>query len=316
MLHLLAQTATALESATRALPSDAPAHGGAFYSLLSVLLGVVEGVTEFLPISSTAHLRLTEDLLHLDLKSDYWKMYSVVIQLGAILSVPVLFKDRILKLLRTFPKGESGDKTFATHPLSLVMIGFFVTVGPCYLADKFIGKNLESLWVMGGALLVGGIVMWAVDAAFRKPKTLRMEDMTIADAVWIGLVQVLSALFPGTSRSMSTIAAGQVFSLSRATALEYSFFLSIPTMLAATGYKFLQAIVHRPKTPAEIQSYGAPPGQWAVLAIGFVVSFVVAWAVNRWFIRWVQRHGFLPFAIYRIIIGSVVLLMAAKLIGA
>ena len=113
---------------------------------------------------------------------------------------------------------------------------------------------------------------------------------------------------------MCTIAAGQTFGLSRATALEYSFFLSIPTMLAATGYKLLQALVKHPKTPEEIRDYDAPPMQWVVLGIGFVVSFIVAWAVNRWFIRWVQRHGFVPFAIYRVLIGTVVLLAAAKII--
>ncbi len=275
--------------------------------LLSVFFGVVEGLTEFLPISSTAHLRIVEEFSGIDMGSGYWKMYSIVIQLGAILSVPLLFRERIAKFLKTFPKGESGNKTVWTHPLSLVMIGFLVTAGPCYLADKYIGKNLENFGVIAGALIIGGAVMWAVDVLFTRPTVNRMEDMGVLDAVWIGAVQILSAVFPGTSRSMSTIAAGQVFNLSRATALEYSFFLSIPTMVAATGYKLLQAVTHRPKTEAEIAAYHAPAGQWVVLAIGFVVSFIVALGVNAWFINWVKARGFAPFAVYRMVLGAALL---------
>ena len=273
---------------------------------LSVILGIIEGLTEFLPVSSTAHLRIAENCMHIDLGSGYWKMYSIVIQLGAILSVPLLFKDRITQLVRTFPKGANGDKTIWTHPLSLVMLGFVVTAGPCYLADKYIGKNLESLTVMGLALLIGGVVMWVVDALLTRPKTTRMEDMSPLDAIWIGIVQILSAIFPGTSRSMSTIAAGQIFGMSRSAALEYSFFLSIPTMFAATAYKLLQAFLHH-KTAEEAAAYTPPPHQWVVLGIGFLVSFVVAYFVNKWFIDWVRTRGFTPFAVYRIVLGGAIL---------
>jgi len=270
-------------------------------------------LTEFLPISSTAHLRAVQAILGTDLKSGYWEMYSVVIQLGAILTVPLLFLDRIVQLVKTFPRGESGKKTIWTHPLSLVMIAFVVTAGPCYLADKHIGKMLENLQVMAWALIVGGVVMWVVDAWFsRRPKVTSMDQMGVLDAVWIGAVQILSAVFPGTSRSMSTIAAGEVFGLSRSTAVEFSFFLSIPTMLAATGYKLLQAVVHRPKTAEEIAQYNAPPNQWLILLIGFAVSFVVALVVNRWFIHWVKKHGFAPFAVYRIVAGGLLLWLAMR----
>src|SRR6058998_1843547 len=132
--------------------------------LLSIFLGVVEGLTEFLPVSSTAHLRICEALLHIDLHDGFWKMYTIVIQLGAILALPVYFRERVLAFLRTFPKGERGDRTIFTHPLSLTLIAFVVTAIPAFLLTKVIGKNLESLKVMGSALLVGGIVMWIVDA--------------------------------------------------------------------------------------------------------------------------------------------------------
>ncbi len=134
--------------------------------LLSVFLGVVEGLTEFLPVSSTAHLRICEALLHIDLHDGFWKMYTIVIQLGAILALPVYFWHRILKFVRTFPKGERGNRTIFTHPLSLTLIAFVVTAVPAWALAKVIGKNLESLWVMAMALLIGGIIMWIVDARF------------------------------------------------------------------------------------------------------------------------------------------------------
>src|ERR1700746_148711 len=204
--------------------------------LLSVFLGVVEGLTEFLPVSSTAHLRICEALLHINLSDGFWKMYTIVIQLGAILALPVYFREGILKFLHTFPSGERGNRTIFTHPLSLTLIAFVVTAIPAWALTKQIGKNLENLWVMALALLIGGIIMWIVDAVFTRPRTTHMEEMTLPQAVWIGAAQILSAVFPGTLRSMSTIAAGQVAGMSRPAALEFSFFLSIPTMFVATGY--------------------------------------------------------------------------------
>src|ERR1051326_7274452 len=138
--------------------------------LLSVLLGVVEGLTEFLPVSSTAHLRIVEALLHLDLHDSFWKMYTIVIQPGAILALPVYFWRRILEFLATFPKGERGDRNIFTHPLGLTIAAFVTTAVPAWALTKVIGKNLESLYVMATALLVGGIVMWIVDAAFKQPR--------------------------------------------------------------------------------------------------------------------------------------------------
>ncbi len=162
---------------------------------LSVFLGIVEGLTEFLPVSSTAHLRICEALLHIDLHDGFWKMYTIVIQLGAILALPVYFWHRILQFVRTFPKGERGDRTIFTHPLSLTLIAFVVTAVPAWALAKQIGKNLENLWVMALALLIGGIVMWIVDTVFTRPRTMHMEEMTLPQAVWIGAAQILSAIF-------------------------------------------------------------------------------------------------------------------------
>jgi undecaprenyl-diphosphatase len=291
----------------------------------SVVLGVVEGLTEFLPVSSTAHLRIAERLLHVSLSDGYWKMYSIVIQLGAILCLPVYFRDRIAKFLSTFPRGERGDRTVLTHPLGLTAVAFVVTAIPSYLLTKVIGKNLESLYVMGTALLLGGIVMWVVDArnaiwekagpgASGSPiRIWRMEDMSLGQAIWIGACQILSAVFPGTSRSMATIAAGQLAGMSRASALEFSFFLSIPTMVVATGYTLLKSLRGKGENPIGVSQL--TPEQWMVLAIGFVVSFIVAYASVAWFMAWVRKRGFAPFAVYRIVIGIVVLVFAARLAG-
>jgi undecaprenyl-diphosphatase len=288
-------------------------------------LGIVEGLTEFLPVSSTAHLRLTEALLHIDLTSGYWKMYTIVIQLGAILCVPVYFRARIAKFLSTFPAGERGDRTVLTHPLSLTLIAFVVTAIPSFLLTKVIGKHLESLAIMGWSLLLGGIVMWIVDAMnaqaekagpsgpVTRIRTWHMEEMSLAQAVWIGACQILSGVFPGTSRSMSTIAAGQLAGMSRASALEFSFFVSIPTMLAATGYTFLKSISGKGENPIGVSDLSSQ--QWIVLLIGLVVSFVVAYASVAWFMAYVRRRGFAPFAVYRIILGVVVLAWASHWIG-
>ena len=282
--------------------------------LLSVILGIVEGLTEFLPVSSTAHLRITQFLVGIPKDDKFWEMFAVVIQLGAILAVVVYFWKRLLAFLRSFPKGIHGDRTWFNHPLSLVMIAFVVTAGPAYLLKKMVEDNLKSTWVMGGALLVGGVVMWIVDALCRKPRIERVEQMGVLEAVWIGAVQILSAIFPGTSRSMSTIAAGQIFGMSREAALEFSFFLSIPTMIAAT-LKELKDYVRPaadPVTHLRPAAMHLTGHDWAVLAIGTVVSFFVAWVVIAWFMSWVRKHGFVPFAIYRLIAGAAVLALAWK----
>ena len=282
--------------------------------LISFLLGIVEGLTEFLPISSTAHLRIVEALFGLNLQDSFWKMYTIVIQLGAILALPVYFRDRIVKFLTSFPRGELGDRTFLTHPVSLTLIAFVITAIPSWLLKKQIGHNLENLSIMAWALLLGGVIMWIVDAICTRPTTNRMEEMSLPQAAWIGAVQILSAVFPGTSRSMSTIAAGQIAGLSRQAALEFSFFLSMPTMVVATGYDLLKTIRphHGDAAEAGIAPLAMDAHGWIVLAIGFAVSFVVALGVVAWFMRWVRARGFAPFAIYRIVLGIVLLVLIGR----
>ena len=280
----------------------------------SILLGIVEGLTEFLPVSSTAHLRITEALMKIPLDDAYWKMYTIVIQLGAILALTALFAGRIAGFIRTFPRGENGDRTWLNHPISLTLIAFACTSAPALLLHKWSEKNLGSLSVIAWALLIGGIVMWIIDAwaSRRVAGTTEVEEMSLPQAIWIGLCQTLSAIFPGTSRSMSTIAAGQLAGLDRPTALEFSFLLSIPTMIAATLWDLLKEL--HPSHGA-IAHVVMTTDNWIVLIIGFVVSFIVALGVVEWFLYWVRKHGFTMFAIYRIILGAALLLWGTKYIG-
>lgn len=259
--------------------------------LLSVLLGIIEGLTEFLPVSSTAHLRIAERWLGVSLGDPYWKMFSIVIQLGAILCLPIYFRER----LTTFLKGDH-------KPIWLTALAFGVTAVPALLLSRIIGDNLESQWVMGSSLVVGGVVMWVVDQR-AKSRIHRIEQMSYGQAAWVGFCQVFSAVFPGTSRSMATIAGGQLAGMDRSSALEFSFLLSIPTMVAATGYDLLKTL------PGGSELGAAPRDtrQWVVLAIGFAVSFAVAYVVVAWFMHWVRHRGFVPFAIYRIAFGTLVL---------
>jgi undecaprenyl-diphosphatase len=287
--------------------------------LQSVLLGIVEGLTEFLPVSSTAHLRIAEALMKIPLDDAYWKMYTIVIQIGAIFALTLLFLGRIVEFMRTFPRGENNDRNWLTHPISLTLIAFVFTSVPALLLRKWSERNLGSIVAMALALLIGGIVMWVVDywAERRDAETTDIEQMTLPHAIWIGLCQSLSAIFPGTSRSMSTIAAGQLVGLDRPTALAFSFLLSIPTMFAATCWDLLKEI-HPSK---EAVAAGLAPHvimsgeRWIVLLIGLVVSFIVALGVVEWFLQWVRKHGFALFALYRIVLGIALLIWGWKFIA-
>ncbi len=285
----------------------------------SVLLGIVEGLTEFLPVSSTAHLRIAEAAMRIPLDDAYWKMYTIVIQAGAILALLLLYLERIVGFIKSFPNGESGDRTWKNHPISLTLIAFACTSVIALPLHKISEKHLSSIAVMAWALLIGGIIMWIIDARASRyePNTMHVEEMTLGQSIWIGICQSLSAIFPGTSRSMSTIAAAQMVGLDRPSALEFSFLLSIPTMLAATAWDLLKSL-----HPSEAElaagasvSFAMNSQRWIVLAIGFVISFIVALGVVEWFLMWVRRHGFTIFAIYRIVLGILLLILGGRLLG-
>jgi undecaprenyl-diphosphatase len=279
--------------------------------LLTAILGIVEGITEFLPISSTAHLRIAQALLGTDLTNSFWEMFAIVIQIGPILTLPIFFRERIAVWLRSFPGGTRGDRTVLTHPLTLTFVSLVFTAVPALAVEKVISKHLEDIPLIAMTMIAGGIVMWVVDSLFGGRETgvteseaaREIERMGFLRAVWIGLCQAVSGIFPGTSRSMATISGGQICGLSRTAALEYSFLLSIPTMLAATGHSLRKAIkANAGAPPVHLDAHG-----WALLLFGNVISFVVAYAVVGWFLNWVRTRGFVPFAIYRILFGAAVL---------
>lgn len=270
----------------------------------SIIQGIVEGLTEFLPVSSTAHILISQELLGIDRTMSFWKMFTIFIQLGAILAVVAFFWNRLLSFAASFGQAlrapaepaSTRRSVWLTHPLPLVLISFVVTAIPALLMDKFIGDKLEgSMTYIGLALLIGGVAMYAIDRwCANRVSTEKLEQVNLKQAVVIGLAQILAAAFPGTSRSMATIAGGQVMGLSRSAALEFSFFLSIPVMFAAATFKLLQHL--RKETFPTFD-------QWVALSAGFVTSFLVALVVIAWFMNWVRKHGFTPFAIYRVVAG-------------
>lgn len=295
--------------------------------LVAIILGIVEGVTEFLPVSSTGHLLLGERWMGLSLEDGFWNMFTVFIQIGAIAAVGVFFRERILELLRGQPErrltpleisasakpgmqvihgpagqadvtGDDAPPTAAQRGYAILMILLASTpLVIAYFADKWAEKNMHSPAAIGAALLVGGIVMIVIEWLPLNVTTRRIERITWKQALGIGGAQVLAAIFPGTSRSAATIMAGLVGGLSRPAAAEFSFFLAIPAMSAACAYKLLKFL-----------KAGAPPAhQMLLLVIGTLVSFLVAWAVIALFMGYIRKHSFIPFALYRIALGVVVL---------
>ncbi len=280
--------------------------------LIAVIVGIVEGLTEFLPVSSTAHIRITQAMLGVNLDDGFWKMFAVAIQLPAILAVVLYFRARLIEFVSSWFKGGLTLEKFYAHPLALVGIATVVTGVPAAALSDSIKENLGSLTIMGCALIIGGIVMWIVDAAYANRGTVdSVEKMKPWHAAWIGAVQILSAVFPGSSRSMCTIAAGQVAGLTRTAALEFSFFVSIPLMLAACAFDLKESIGAAPGTSAYIAG-GMTAERWITLGIGSIISFASAYVVIAWFMAWVRKRGFVPFAVYRIIIGTAVLVWAYR----
>lgn len=248
--------------------------------LKALLLGVVEGLTEYLPVSSTGHLLLVNRLI-----GEQSVAFVIVIQLGAIVAVLAEYRARLLRW---------DPKLFAN-----LAIGFVPTAIAGLLLRKTVKAHLTGNLPIACALIAGGIVMIAVERVRKKKRITGdegIEKVTPVRAFVIGTGQCFS-LWPGTSRSMATIVAGQLVGLSTATAAEFSFLLGLPTLGAATLYEAY-------KSRDELFHSG---GSTAALAIGLVASFAVAWIVVRTFIRWLKSHGLEPFGIYRIVLGAVIL---------
>lgn len=262
--------------------------------LIAIVLGIVEGVTEFLPVSSTAHLVLAERLFRIDLENDpFWKMFTVFIQIGAIAAVVVYFRDRIIALLRGGEPSPDAPWKGRHHPLRMIIVGS-LPLAIAYFANKWAERNLESPAVIAAALGIGGIAMILIERFRPRVTTAQIEQMSWRQALGVGMAQIVAAIFPGTSRSAATIMGGELAGLSRSAAAEFSFFLAIPAMSAACAFSLLK---HR----GSVDRHHA-----MLLIVGTIVSFVVAWVVIAGFMAFIRRHSFVPFAIYRIILAIVV----------
>lgn len=261
----------------------------------AIILGIIEGVTEFLPISSTGHMLLVKDLLGIDLENDpFWKLFIIVIQFGAILSVVWFFRKKLLELVCDFLRVRSVE-VMIKHPLFIVCLA----VVPAGLAGLLLKKHIDTLMEhtlpIALALIVGGILMeWIERLTQNKGSVTDVKHVSLRASCMIGCAQVVS-MIPGVSRSGATIMGGLLCGLNRKTATEFSFLLSIPTMTAASSYSLY-------KHTAAISS-----DQWVTLTIGFVTSFIVALCVVAWFLKFVQSHRFRLFIVYRIILGFLII---------
>ena len=247
-----------------------------------VILGIIEGLTEFLPISSTGHLLLAENSHLLPPQSE---LFNVVIQAGAVLAVFLAFSGRIRKL-----GANLGDPETRSY-LGKLALAFAITVAGGLIAKKAGFTLPKETWPIALATLVGGVAILAIERAFG-PGTAGAE-VSWAMATAVGAAQILAAVFPGTSRAAATILIAMALGLNRPAATEFSFLLGIPTLWAASGYEILSELRH----PA------GQPTDWRMVALGALVSAAVAFVVVRWILRWVQTHTFVGFGWYRIGLG-------------
>lgn len=258
-------------------------------SLLAIiLLGIVEGLTEFLPVSSTGHLILAGEVMQVPQGTE---TFDVVIQLGAILAVVVLYRHRFGAVLAGLGRRDPDAVRFTRN----VLVGFLPSAAIGAVAYGAIKVMLTKPIIVAVALIVGGIAILIIERSVKTATCDRVEDMSLKTTLGIGFIQCL-AMIPGVSRSGATIMGALTLGVERRTAAEYSFFLAIPTMLGATTLALWKA------------RHNLGDSQAAAIAIGFVVSFLVAIAVIRWFLSVVTRHGFAPFAWYRIIVGTIALM--------
>jgi undecaprenyl-diphosphatase len=256
----------------------------------AAVLGIVEGVTEFLPVSSTGHLKIVEGLMGIPVDDDAVVGFSAVIQVGAIAAVLVYFFKDIVRIVSAWFRGltDKNERYHHDYKFAWWVIAATVPIVVVGLAAKpLIEGPLASLWVVAGSLIVGSGVMWAADQMGRHKRG--EDDTTFKDAMWVGSSQILALLFPGFSRSGATMSTALILDLDRVAATRLSFFLGIPALTGAGIYELKDALG---------TGVGAMP-----LAVGTAVSFVVAYASIAWLLKFVAKHSFNAFVIYRIVIG-------------
>ncbi len=264
----------------------------------AVFLGIVEGITEWLPVSSTGHMILFDEFVKLNVSDEFKEMFFVVIQLGAILAVPTLFWSK----LWPFTKTKSKEEKKGIIDLWLKVIAGAVPAAILgFLLDDFLDEYLYTPWGVAAALVIYGVAFILIEYFNKKnDKTFRVNDiseLTYKDALTIGAFQVLS-LIPGTSRSGSTILGGMMSGVSRVASAEFSFFMAIPIMLGASGLKILKLI---------LEGISVTKAEIGLLLIGIAVAYLVSLAVIKFLMDFVKRHSFSAFGIYRIVLGVLVM---------
>ena len=265
--------------------------------LEAIFLGIVQGLTEFLPISSSAHIRILG--VFLPSAQDPGATFTAIMQIGTEIAVLIFFRNDIMMILRgalryTFGRNQNVDKDEAKLALMLV-IGSFPIFVAGFLSQDYIRNNFRSLWLIASTLIVFGIVLGLTDRFGRKSKNL--SQLTTRDGLSYGVAQAL-ALVPGVSRSGATIAMGRALGYERESALRYSFLLAIPAVLGSGFYELLQALEEKSTVFSLTETLAAT-----------VVAFIVGYVVIAWLMRFVQTKSFLPFVIYRIALGTVVLVL-------
>jgi undecaprenyl-diphosphatase len=260
--------------------------------LIAIILGIVEGVTEFLPVSSTGHLILATELLGFD--ADKWAAFNVIIQLGAILAIVVLYWRTFWAVLEGLLRNNPMSWRFVRN----VLIGFLPSAIIGFILISRIELLLGNSEVVAWALIAGGIAILLIEKLAKPGAIIGVAEMPLKTVLGVGFIQCL-AMIPGVSRSGATILGGLSLGVERRTAAEFSFFLAIPTMLGATTLELLK---HHDTLLAGASGVG-----FGAVAVGFVVSFVVAIVVVKGFVHYISRHGFAPFAWYRIVAGAAAL---------
>lgn len=262
--------------------------------LKAAFLGVVEGVTEFLPVSSTGHLLIANQFVHFDNKV-FGDMFDIVIQLGAILAIVVIY----FKRLNPFsPKLTPVERTTTWNLWGKACVAFVPTGIAAFLLNDWINTNFFNAYTVAFTLIFYGVVFIAVELLPKKTRVETVDAFPYWLALALGVIQILS-LVPGTSRSGITIIGALLLGVGRVAAAEFTFFLAIPTMVVATGYSLLKYL--------RDTGWHLVPTEMAALAVGFLVSFLVAWAVVKAFIRFIQKDTFIPFGVYRMVAGAAVL---------
>lgn len=267
-----------------------------FEIIKSIILGIVEGITEWLPISSTGHMILVDEFITLDISPEFKEAFLFVIQLGAILAVPIYFFDKLNPFSRT--KSET-ERKLTWNLWFKVAVGCLPAAVLGLLLDDFFEEHFYNYFVVAVALIVYGIAFIVVEKlkAGKEYRVNSVYELTYKDALTIGAYQVL-AIIPGTSRSGSTILGGMLSGISRTAAAEFSFFMAIPIMLGASGIKALKFI---------LSGYGATLEELIILGVGTVVAFLVSLFAIKFLMDFVKRRDFTPFGVYRIILGIIVI---------